>query len=344
MSVAIIVRGHERGATAGDGLYLALTRLCELLPDPPSLFVRSWLHEDAPTGSTWRPAIPGQFIASRHTLNQSRVCAYFDRGVLKARLETCVLETEPRGALRSMQQKVFGAPVAGQVRMWSQQMRALAALEARRFDAAVSLRFDVFVPAFLRANGFDREHGVMWEPVALGDGLARSVLARHRGQDCMHTLGGCATAIGADNVLLGALGAMRTLIGHMLRLYMHTPAANLTRDFHRAKPHHEYIVPWETRRLGLCCDLEPPATLYDGRPSFGVAPGGGRAGRPPHAHLHSPRPARLVATPIAQRRRAEPQPGRSALPHLPLALLALPRATNGSTRRRVIGRKGGRTP
>ena len=96
-STAIVVRGHERGATSSDGLFVALSQLCELLPDS-SLFVRSWIFEDASPGSTWRWKAIGQPRppARPRTLNQSRVCQYFDRGLLRSRLADCVLEPEPR--------------------------------------------------------------------------------------------------------------------------------------------------------------------------------------------------------------------------------------------------------
>jgi hypothetical protein len=66
-------------------------------------------------------------------------------------------------------------------------------------------------------------------------------------------MAGCATAIGSDNLLVGSVGAMRTLAAHMYDLYTHTPATNLSRAYHRVKPHHEEIVPIEIARLGLCC-------------------------------------------------------------------------------------------
>ena len=69
----------------------------------------------------------------------------------------------------------------------------------------------------------------------------------------MHALGGCARAIGADNVLLGAPRALRALAVDMLELYSETPAEEIARRHHRAKPHHESIVPMRIAALGLCC-------------------------------------------------------------------------------------------
>ena len=294
LRVAIVVRGHERGALSGDGLFVALTRLCDLLPRA-SLFVRTWSSSEAPPGSTWRVLGSG----GSRVLSRARVCAYFERGALKERLASCELDAEPRGRVVSSE-RVWRTPVIGQKRMWEQQWRALS-LPDTSFAAAVSLRFDLFTPSFTAANGFRSDAALGWSPDAVANGIGRNVALLHGSSDCVHALGGCSRAIGADNVLLGTLGAMRTLAASMLALWRTSPAANISRTFHRIKPHHESIVPMEIARLGLCCaELDALVRLRgvsarEARPSFAdAAPNRSAPGahhreprRHPHPHRHA---------------------------------------------------------
>lgn len=105
------------------------------------------------------------------------------------------------------------------------------------------------------------------------DGPSRWLSRVHSRRECVHAMAGCTAAIGADNLLIGSLSAMRTLAAHMLTLYTSTPAANLSRAYRRVKPHHEAIVPIEIRRLGLCCPeldafVKLSGTPPEARPSF----------------------------------------------------------------------------
>ena len=71
-AVAIIVRGHERGALRSDGLRAALVRLLGLVGPSSRVFVRSWDHSDAPTGSTWRASSVEPRIRSSLALEPRR--------------------------------------------------------------------------------------------------------------------------------------------------------------------------------------------------------------------------------------------------------------------------------
>jgi hypothetical protein len=160
---AIIVRGHERGATRSDRLFVALTQLQRLLPDS-KLFVRSWLHSDARPGTTWRQ------IAAPQLVDRARVCGYFSR----LRMESCELEAEPRSS-RLLTETVFRTPVLGQRSMWAQQLRALRALDTTTFATAISLRFDLFDASFATANGLD---GLGYSPETLSTSISRAVQRR----------------------------------------------------------------------------------------------------------------------------------------------------------------------
>ena len=274
--MAIVVRGHERGALGGEGLFVALTRLCDLLPRA-SLFVRTWSSSDAPPGSTWRGLGSGGSARGR-VLSRARVCGYFERGTLRERLASCELDAEPRGHGVSAwaSERVWKTPVIGQQRMWEQQWRALS-LPDTSFAAAISLRIDLFTSSFTSANGFRSDAALGWAPSAVANGIGRNMALLRGSSHCVHALGGCSRAIGADNVLLGTLGAMRTLAASMLALWRTSPAANISRAFHRIKPHHEAIVPMEIARLGLCCaELDALVSLRgvsagEARPSFADA-------------------------------------------------------------------------
>ena len=151
-TVAIIVRGHERGALRSDGLRAALVGLLGLVGPRSRVFVRSWAHSDAPAGSTWRASSVEPRIRSslalepRRPLGREQLCSYFEGGLLGARLASCVLEDEApgqHGKYSGSHARVWSAPVVGQQRMWAQQLRALDALDGT-FTAAVSLRMDLF--------------------------------------------------------------------------------------------------------------------------------------------------------------------------------------------------------
>ena len=160
-SVAIIVRGHERGALHSDGLRTALVGLLGLVGPGSRVFVRSWAHSDAPPGSTWRassvePRIRLSAQGPRRALSRAQLCSYFQVGLLGARLAGCELEDEHEttarrgGRYSGSRARVWSAPVVGQQQMWAQQLRALEALDAyaggAAFTAAVSLRIDLFSP------------------------------------------------------------------------------------------------------------------------------------------------------------------------------------------------------
>ena len=98
-SVAIIVRGHERGALQSDELRTALVGLLGLVGPGSRVFVRSWAHSDAPLGSTWRassvePRIRLSAQGPRRALSRAQLCSYFQVGLLGARLAGCELEDE----------------------------------------------------------------------------------------------------------------------------------------------------------------------------------------------------------------------------------------------------------
>jgi len=167
-SVAIIVRGHERGALQSEGLRTALVGLLGLVGPGSRVFVRSWAHSDAPPGSTWRassvePRIRLSAQGPRRALSRAQLCSYFQVGLLGARLAGCELEDEHETAARrggrysGSRARVWSAPVVGQQQMWAQQLRALEALDAyaggAAFTAAVSLRIDLFSRSFAMANG-----------------------------------------------------------------------------------------------------------------------------------------------------------------------------------------------
>lgn len=232
-SVAIIIRGHERGALRSDGLRLALVSLLGLVGPRSRVFVRSWAHSDAPVGSTWRTSSVEPRIRSslalepRRPLSRAQLCSYFERGLLGARLASCELEDEmpgQPGKYSSSRARVWSAPVVGQQRMWAQQLRALDALDAyvgSAFTAAVSLRIDLFSRSFAISNGYafttfagpdassDRGRararrlgdatGVSggspaFVPSVVAEGIAGQ-LARRNSSLCVHALGGCARAI-----------------------------------------------------------------------------------------------------------------------------------------------------
>ena len=96
-TVAIIVRGHERGALRGDGLRAALVGLLGLVGPRSRVFVRSWAHSDAPAGSTWRASSVEPRIRSslalepRRPLSREQLCSYFEGGLLGSRLASCEL-------------------------------------------------------------------------------------------------------------------------------------------------------------------------------------------------------------------------------------------------------------
>ena len=97
--MAIIVRGHERGALQSDDLRTALVGLLGLVGPGSRVFVRSWAHSDAPPGSTWRassvePRIRLSAQGPRHALSRAQLCSYFQVGLLGARLAGCELEDE----------------------------------------------------------------------------------------------------------------------------------------------------------------------------------------------------------------------------------------------------------
>ena len=167
-SVAIIVRGHERGALQSDDLRTALVGLLGLVGPGSRVFVRSWAHSDAPPGSTWRsssvePRIRLSAQGPRRALSRAQLCSYFQVGLLGARLAGCELEDEHEttarrgGRYSGSRARVWSAPVVGQQQMWAQQLRALEALDAyaggAAFTAAVSLRIDLFSRSFAMANG-----------------------------------------------------------------------------------------------------------------------------------------------------------------------------------------------
>ena len=187
-SVAIIVRGHERGALQSDDLRIALVGLLGLVGPGSRVFVRSWAHSDAPPGSTWRsssvePRIRLSAQGPRRALSRAQLCSYFQVGLLGARLAGCELEDEHEttarrgGRYSGSRARVWSAPVVGQQQMWAQQLRALEALDAyaggAAFTAAVSLRIDLFSRSFAMANGLaalDEPTGARSEPQGVSSG------------------------------------------------------------------------------------------------------------------------------------------------------------------------------
>jgi len=190
-SVAIIVRGHERGALQSDDLRTALVGLLGLVGPGSRVFVRSWAHSDAPPGSTWRsssvePRIRLSAQGPRRALSRAQLCSYFQVGLLGARLAGCELEDEHETAARrggrysGSRARVWSAPVVGQQQMWAQQLRAVEALDAYAgggaFTAAVSLRIDLFSRSFAMANGLaalDAPTGARSEPQGVSSGHRR---------------------------------------------------------------------------------------------------------------------------------------------------------------------------
>ena len=208
-AVAVIVRGHERGALRSDGLRAALVSLLGLVGPRSRVFVRSWDHSDAPTGSTWRASSVEPRIRSslalepRRPLSRAALCSYFERGLLGAQLASCEVEEEStgkHGKYSGSRARVWSAPVVGQQRMWAQQLRALDALDGT-FTAAVSLRIDLFSRSFAVSNGFSFA-ALATPPLPPGLEATGQVGAGNRGRTRVHeaTGGSWAPATVAEGI------------------------------------------------------------------------------------------------------------------------------------------------